>query len=55
MAQPKVSNDIITEANFLIDRLYDLEIPESLAKDWYGHVSPAMARLRSLLLSHEAA
>lgn len=35
------------DARFLLDRLSELEIPKELARDWFGHVEPAIARLRA--------
>jgi hypothetical protein len=36
-------------ANFLLNRLAELEIPEDLAREWMGHVEPAIARLKTAL------
>ena len=44
--------DMYGEAEFLLDRLGEFEndLPEGLvARDFYGHIEPSMARLRAIL------
>jgi len=38
-----------TDGQFLLDRLDELEIPENLAREWFGHVEPAIERFRAAL------
>jgi len=42
---------VIEDAQFLVDRLDDLDIYDSdfLIRDWHGHIEPAIARLRTTL------
>lgn len=44
------SPTVISDSQFLLDRLAELEIPEQLARDWYGHVEPAIERLRASII-----
>ena len=43
---------LIGQAQFLLDRLVDHEVrmtSDADAREWHGHVTPAMARLRAVL------
>lgn len=47
-------NDIIYEAQFLLDRLSELDwslFTEDISNEWYGHVIPSMTRLQTALSS----
>jgi hypothetical protein len=44
------------DGSFLLDRLDDFEREiqdDNLAREWSGHVSPAIARFRAALSSHK--
>lgn len=44
--------EVAQAARFLLDRLVDHEVrmtSDEDAREWHGHVTPAMARLRALL------
>jgi len=49
--------ELVEAGKFLLDRLVDHEVrmtSDADAREWNGHVTPAMARFRSLLSRHQA-
>ena len=49
--------ELVEAGKFLLDRLVDHEVrmtSDADAREWNGHVTPAMARFRSLLSLHQA-
>jgi len=49
--------ELVEAGKFLLDRLVDHEVrmtSDEGAREWNGHVTPAMARFRSLLSRHQA-
>jgi hypothetical protein len=50
-----IAAEVWQEAEFLLDRLAELEVPDdAFGRDYMGHVEPAAARLRALLQRIEA-
>jgi len=49
--------ELVEAGKFLLDRLVDHEVrmtSDDDAREWNGHVTPAMARFRSLISRHQA-
>lgn len=52
MTAPQTVADVLATGRFLLDRLVDHEVrmtSDEDAREWFGHVTPAMERFRAAL------
>lgn len=56
-SEPLIQGDVIREAQFLCDRLSELEcgiLDDEVGREYYGHVAPSRARLSAALAAMQS-